>query len=67
MWTPPEVASIVRAAAAARNGWKIILARCAPVRHPAARSAQPQALAGKPAELSFLNPPGAYARKCLFA
>jgi hypothetical protein len=25
-----EVASIVRAAAAARNGWKVILARCAP-------------------------------------
>jgi len=25
-----EVASIVRDAAAARNGWKVILARCAP-------------------------------------
>ena len=30
-----EVASIVRAAAAARNGWKVILARCAPTRRPA--------------------------------
>jgi hypothetical protein len=29
---PAEVASIVRAAAAARNGWKVILARCAPKR-----------------------------------
>jgi hypothetical protein len=27
-----EVASFVRAAAAARNGWKVILARCAPTR-----------------------------------
>jgi hypothetical protein len=27
-----EVAGIVRAAAAARNGWKVILARCAPAR-----------------------------------
>jgi hypothetical protein len=33
-----EVASIVQAAAAARNGWKIILARCAPTRRPAVRS-----------------------------
>ena len=31
-----EVANIVRAAAAARNGWKVILARCAPTRRPAA-------------------------------
>jgi hypothetical protein len=30
-----EVASIVQAAAAARNGWKVILARCAPPRQPA--------------------------------
>ncbi len=29
-----EVASIVQAAAAARNGWKIILARCAPTSRP---------------------------------
>jgi hypothetical protein len=29
-----EVASIVQAAAAARNGWKVILARCAPPRRP---------------------------------
>ena len=28
-----EVAGIVRAAAAARNGWKVILKRCAPTRH----------------------------------
>jgi hypothetical protein len=27
-----EVASIVREAAAARNGWKVILAKCAPTR-----------------------------------
>jgi hypothetical protein len=33
-----EVASIVREAAAARNGWKVILARCAPARRSAARS-----------------------------
>jgi hypothetical protein len=33
-----EVASIVRAAAAARNGWKVILARCAPTRRRAANS-----------------------------
>ena len=31
-----EVASIVRAAAAAPNGWKVILARCAPTSRPAA-------------------------------
>jgi hypothetical protein len=31
-----EVVGIVRAAAAARNGWKVILGRCAPTRHPAA-------------------------------
>ncbi|HYW38081.1 MAG TPA: hypothetical protein VE957_08205 [Terriglobales bacterium] len=33
-----EVASIVRAAAAARNGWKVILARCAPTSRPAGSS-----------------------------
>ncbi len=33
-----EVASIVQEAAAARNGWKVILARCAPPRRPAASS-----------------------------
>ena len=33
-----EVAGIVPAAAAARNGWKVILARCAPMRHPAGTS-----------------------------
>jgi hypothetical protein len=27
-----EVASIVREAAVARNGWKVILARCSPTR-----------------------------------
>jgi hypothetical protein len=30
---PAEVASIVGEAASARNGWKVILARCAPERH----------------------------------
>jgi hypothetical protein len=35
---PAEIASIVRAAVAARNGWKVILARCAPVRQPPARA-----------------------------
>jgi hypothetical protein len=33
-----EVAGIVRAGAAARNGWKVILARCAPSRRPAVSS-----------------------------
>ena len=33
-----EVASIVREAAAAPNGWKVILARCAPTRRKAANS-----------------------------
>jgi hypothetical protein len=33
-----EVASIVRAAAAARNGRKVILARCAPTRRPSGSS-----------------------------
>jgi hypothetical protein len=32
---PAEVAGIVREAAAARNGWKVVLARCAPARRPA--------------------------------
>ena len=31
---PAEVASIVAEAASARNGWKVILARCAPTRKP---------------------------------
>lgn len=31
---PAEVASIVAEAAAARNGWKVILARCAPTTKP---------------------------------
>jgi len=31
-----EVASILRAAAAARNGWRVILTRCAPTRRPVA-------------------------------
>ena len=35
---PDEVASIVAAAASARNGWKVILARCAPIRSPRIRS-----------------------------
>lgn len=33
-----EVATIVRAAAAARNGWKVILARCAPRHRPTVKS-----------------------------
>jgi hypothetical protein len=31
---PAEVASIVAEAAAARNGWKVLLARCAPPDRP---------------------------------
>jgi hypothetical protein len=31
---PAEIASIVADAAAARNGWKVILARCAPTTKP---------------------------------
>lgn len=31
---PAEIAGIVTEAAAARNGWKVILARCAPTRKP---------------------------------
>jgi hypothetical protein len=31
---PAEVASIVAEAAAARNGWKVLLARCAPPGRP---------------------------------
>lgn len=31
---PDEVADIVREAVRARNGWKVILRRCAPVRQP---------------------------------
>ncbi len=31
---PVEVANIVAEAASARNGWKVILARCAPVKTP---------------------------------
>lgn len=31
---PEEVASIVTEAANARNGWKVILARCAPTERP---------------------------------
>ncbi|MEQ1735285.1 MAG: hypothetical protein ABL886_02500 [Rhodoglobus sp.] len=31
---PAEVANIVAEAASARNGWKVILARCAPTRKP---------------------------------
>jgi hypothetical protein len=34
----PEVASILRAAAAARNGWKVILTRCSPTRRVAGAS-----------------------------
>lgn len=37
---PPEVADILGEAAAARNGWKVILARCAAVRRPRAGLAQ---------------------------
>lgn len=35
---PAEVADIVREAAAASNGWKVILARCSPTRRPTAHS-----------------------------
>lgn len=35
-----EVASIVQAAAAARNGWKVILSRCAPASRPMSALAQ---------------------------
>ncbi len=35
---PAEVASIVAEAAAARNGWKVLLARCAPPGRPRPRS-----------------------------
>ncbi len=55
------VASIVQAAAAARNGWKVILARCAPTSRPrtalqhlrdaqaaAAAQAQPTQMASRP-------------------
>jgi hypothetical protein len=34
---PTEVAGIIREATAARNGWKVILARCAPGPLPAQR------------------------------
>lgn len=37
---PTEVASIVTEAAAARNGWKVILARCAPKTKPTASDRQ---------------------------
>lgn len=48
-----EVASIVREAAAVPNGWKVILARCAPTHRVAAnsgaaRGAAPRASAGRP-------------------
>ena len=35
---PGEVADILREAAPRRNGWKVILARCAPPTRPAARA-----------------------------
>jgi hypothetical protein len=37
---PAEVAEILGEAAAARNGWKVILARCAPARQPRSALAQ---------------------------
>lgn len=40
---PAEVAGIVAEAAGARNGWKVILARCAPERRPRSGLAQPRA------------------------
>ena len=43
---PAEVAGIVRAAVAARNGWKVILARCAPALHPNVRSGADHPCAG---------------------
>lgn len=42
---PAEVADLVREAAAARNGWKLILSRCAPTRPPRAQRAAPKAAA----------------------
>ncbi len=47
---PAELADIVREACEARNGWKVILRRCSPVRRPRAgllaRVSPPTALAG---------------------
>ena len=43
---PSEVAGIVRSAVAARNGWKVILARCALARRPAVRSGADQRCVG---------------------
>jgi hypothetical protein len=39
-----EIVSIVREAAARRNGWKVILARCAPTRRPRSAPAPSKAL-----------------------
>jgi len=36
-------AGILQAAASARNGWKVILERCAPMRRPRSALAQPKA------------------------
>ncbi len=40
---PAEVASIVQGAATARNGWKVILSRCAPTSRPQSAVAQVRA------------------------
>ncbi len=40
---PAEVANIVAEAAGARNGWKVILARCAPTKRPRAALARSHA------------------------
>jgi hypothetical protein len=37
---PAEIASIVKGAAAARNGWKVILSRCGPTSRPQSAAAQ---------------------------
>ena len=45
--TAGEVAGIIREAAAARNGWKVILARCAPTRRLAASAGAESELPGR--------------------
>ncbi len=42
---PAEVADLVREAASVRNGWKLILSRCAPTRAARAQRAAPRAVA----------------------
>ncbi len=47
-----EVASMVQAAAAARNGWKVILSRCAPTSRPTSALAQLKAARARAASES---------------